>query len=552
MVKPNFYRDSLQLMKISDKLHRVSTGITQASVVMATETNKGILIRLGFSPSTIEQARESDMLIAVSALDQKDIDMAIAKLDSVFESQSASDSGEQGNISDLDSALRAIPAANLALISIPGEYVKDISHKLIESGVHQQIFSDHVPVEDELELKTAAAERGILIMGPGAGTSIINGKGIGFSNAISRGPVGIVAAAGTGLQEVTTLLDHCGIGVKHGFGVGGNDPKDKIGGIMMLECMKILENDHDIKVVAIVSKPPSPEVERKISNYVASNGSKKYILAFIGGIRGQLANSSTDDINDHNPKSASITKVNSLTSSVLAIAHALGNDKRDVTLSHIYIKPEALANMLEKEWTRLQAGQKYIRALYTGGTFTYEAQVILEEMLDQDTIYSNTPIGRIKELQDSFKSKMNSVVDLGEEEFTQGRPHPMIDPTIRKFRIIEEARDPEIAVILLDFVLGFGSNPDPVGTTLEEIKTAKAIAERDGRYLSIVAHVCATTKDIQGYEQSVSILRKEGCIVMPTNALSVIASAAISSRCQVDLAHIYSKYIELPQDWEEA
>jgi succinyl-CoA synthetase alpha subunit len=554
MIKPNFYRDSLQLMKISDKVRGTSGGISEASVVMATETNKGILIRLGFSPSVIEKANESDMLIAVRAKDQHSIDLAVAQVDKLLESPERVQAGtsDQEKISDIDAALNKMPGANLVLLSIPGEYVKDISHKLIERGIHQQIFSDHVPVEDELEIKTQAAVNGVLILGPGAGTSIINGKGIGFSNAISMGPVGIVAAAGTGLQEVISLLDHCNIGVKHGLGVGGNDPKDKIGGIMMLECMKILEEDDDIKVVAVVSKPPSPAVERKIIDYAVDNGTKKYVLAFIGGGTPddgkELAGSNLHASVDIN---RTIVKVNSLASSALAIAALLGEEQLRNALARVYFPPEELVTLLRKEWSRLQDTQRFIRALYTGGTFTYEAQVILSDIIDDGLIYSNAPIQRVRQLQDSFKSEKHSVIDLGEEEFTKGRPHPMIDPTIRKFRILEEAKDPEVGVILLDFVLGYGANPDPVGAVLAELRRAKETAQENGRHLSIVAHVCGTKNDIQGYDQSVSNLNNIGCIVMPTNALAAVASSAIVSRGQIDLARIYAKYFDVPHDWKE-
>src|SRR5215204_1377333 len=228
VIKPNFYRDSLQLMKISEKLHQSSV-VSEASIVMATETNKGLLIRLGFSPALIEQANESDMIIAVRAEDQQSIDLAAGQIGKLFESpeEGRLDSGDQEKTMDIDLALRKMPGTNLVLLSIPGEYVKDISYKLIEQGIHQQIFSDHVPVEDELKIKKQAVTKGVLILGPGAGTSIINGKGIGFSNAISSvGPVGIVAAAGTGLHEVACLLDQCGIGVKHGFVLRVNEPQN--------------------------------------------------------------------------------------------------------------------------------------------------------------------------------------------------------------------------------------------------------------------------------------------------------------------------------------
>ena len=576
MIRPNFYRDSLQLMKISDKL-RQSSGVSEASIVMATETNKSVLIRLGFSPSVIEQANESDMIIAVRARDQQSIDLAAEQIGKLFESpeEGRLDSKDQEKTTDIDLALRKMPGTNLVLLSIPGEYVKDISYKLIEQGIHQQIFSDHVPVEDELKIKKQALMKGVLILGPGAGTSIINGKGIGFSNAISVGPVGIVAAAGTGLQEVACLLDQCGIGVKHGLGVGGSDPKDKIGGIMMLECMKILEKDDDIKVIAIVSKPPSPSVEQKIMEYVIGGGTKKYVLAFIGGqlaaaaAGGKKQQRHTEDFLSQPSSSANmkssrnttataadehdtgIVKVNSLASSVLAIANALGNQQLEKAISQLYIPPEGLVNLLQREWSELQGNQKFIRALYTGGTFTYEAQVILRDIIDIGQIYSNTPTEQIKELQDSFKSEKHSIIDLGEEEFTKGRPHPMIDPTIRKFRILEEAKDPEVGVILLDFVLGYGSNPDPVGAVIDEVQLAKEIAHKQGHYLPVITHVCGTKNDIQGYERSISRLNSVGCIVMPTNALAVIASALIVQRGQIELGHIYSSYIELPRGRNE-
>ncbi len=574
VIKPNFYRDSLQLMKISEKL-RQSSGVSEASIVMATETNKGVLIRLGFSPSLIEQANESDMIIAVRAKDQQSIDLVSEHIGKLFESHEEEDrlysTTDHEKTTDIDLALRKMPGTNLVLLSIPGEYVKDISYKLIEQGIHQQIFSDHVPVEDELKIKKQAVTKGVLVLGPGAGTSIINGNGIGFSNTISVGPVGIVAAAGTGLQEVACLLDQCGIGVKHGLGVGGNDPKDKIGGIMMLECMKILEKDDDIKVIAIVSKPPSPSVEQKIVEYVIGNSTKKYVLAFIGGQladaagKKQQKQSHSENFHLETPSSVNtfssadttattadrhtgIVKVNSLASCVLAIANALGNQQLQKAISQLYIQPQGLVNLLQGEWSKLQSNQKYIRALYTGGTFTYEAQVILRDIIDIGQMHSNAPIEQIKKLQDSFKSEKHSIIDLGEEEFTKGRPHPMIDPTIRKLRILEEVKDPAVGVVLLDFVLGYGSNPDPVGAVIDELQLAKEIANKEGRYLPVITHVCGTKNDIQGYERSVSKLHSVGCIVMPTNALAVIASALIAQRGQIELEKIYSRYVELPHD----
>ncbi|MGI0012061.1 MAG: hypothetical protein ACREBU_01260 [Nitrososphaera sp.] len=527
-------------MKISDKVRHISSGITEASVVMATSTNKGVLIRLGFQPSIIEEAKESDILIAVRAQDKDSLDQAIQKANEMLESPEKITAGEEvtSKLKDLDSALIAMPDSNLVLLSIPGEYVKDISIKLIEHRIHQQIFSDHVPIEDELEIKEKAVKNNVLILGPGAGTSIINGKGIGFSNTVKQGPVGIVAAAGTGLQEVITLLDHCAIGVKHGLGVGGSDPKEKIGGLMMMECIKVLEEDPEIQVIGIISKPPSLSVQEKIINYISQRGKKKYVLAFIGG---QVQTDRTG---------GRIIQVGSLASAALAVAKHIGQQEFKTARFETRISPEDLSRGLEKEWARLQENQKYIRALYTGGTFTYEAQVILGGILP-GPIYSNAPILNIKEMPSSLTSEANSIVDLGEEEFTEGRAHPMIDPTIRKLRILEEAKDPEVGVLLMDFVLGFGSHPDPVGAVLREIKEAKEIAAKDGRYLSVISHVCGSMGDSQGYDGSVSKLRSAGSVVLPTNAIAAVAAALVALRGKVDLEKIYSQYLTIGGDLQD-
>jgi FdrA protein len=521
-------------MKISSNIKR-QPGIQEAAVIMGTRTNKQILVKLGFPEDKIKHAKESDSIIAIKAQDKRSLESVLTRLDNLLEvTDRISGRDQSGQILDLDSALTSMSDANLALISIPGELVKDLSLRLIDAGIHQQIFSDHVSISDEMAIKKYASNNGILILGPGSGTSIINGKGIGFSNIIRNGPVGIVAAAGTGLQEVSTLLDRCEIGVKHGLGVGGNDPKDEIGGIMMIESIKALEACEDIEIIDIVSKPPSSQVKEKITSYIVNKGKKNYVLTFIG----------TTEMTNYHVKTRKVMDVNTLTSSVLAVAKQLGENNFKKAIEEIYIPSMTLHKRLEKEWLKLHKNQKYIRALLTGGTFTYEAQMILNGIPLKD-IYSNVPIGGSQALLSTSKSQMNSVIDLGEEEFTEGRAHPMIDPTVRKLRLVDESIDSKLAVILLDFVLGYGSNSDPVGAIINEIKDAKNNAEREDRYLSIVAHVCGTKKDPQNYESSVQLLKKSDVIVMPTNALATIASATIASRGKIDLEQIYDKYIDL-------
>jgi FdrA protein len=539
LIKTNYYRDSLQLLKISDIVKHHS-GILEASVMMGTKTNKAVLVRLGFPATKVIRAKDSDVIIAIQAQDRKSLDSALTNLDDALGGQQeiVIDKNVKNRHGDLESALRVMPDANLALVSVPGEHVRDLAFELIDAGIHQHIFSDHVPLQDELAIKKHGIKKRLFVLGPEAGTSIVNGKGIGFSNSLQTGPVGIVAAAGTGLQEVSTLLDHCEIGVEHGLGVGANDPKETIGGIMMLYSLRVLETCSDIQVIDIVSKPPSPVVKEKVLDYIRKEGKKKYVVTFIGDSKSTRKKSRKDK------RGTKIIEARSLTSSVLAVAKQLGNRHFKDALDVIYVSPEVLLKTLKKEWEKLRKSQKYIRALYTGGTFTYETQVVLNQA-GLDEIYSNTPTRNSRGLPDPSKSLKNSIIDLGDGEFTKGRAHPMIDPTIRKLRLLNEASDDLVAVILLDFVLGYGSNQDPVGALINEIKDAKRIAQRNGRYLSIIAHVCGTRNDFQDFDGSVYRLKNSGCVVLPTNCLAAVASAIISSRNKVNLQDVYSRYLAI-------
>jgi FdrA protein len=553
LVKHNYYRDSLELLRLSDEIKRYP-GIMEASLVMGTKTNKDILIKLGFPINQIAKAESSDMIIALRAKDDGLLLATVPKIEAILRGTGGERTIELDHSSpneryDLESVLGSVKDINIALISVPGEYVKDLAFKLIDEGIHQQIFSDHVPMDDELQIKRYAVKNHVLILGPGAGTSIINGNGIGFSNAVTAGPVAIVAAAGTGLQEVSTLLDHCGIGVRHGLGVGGNDPKANIGGLMMSEALKLLDDCEGIDVINIVSKPPSASVQQKIIDHATKHGKKKYVMTFIGGsetsknIEGEKTRRAKRLTN----QSKKITISNTLTSSVLATAKHIANmNSSELSVDPIYVPIEDLKRLVMTERKKITNEQKYLRALYTGGTFAYETQVILNG-LAIGPLYSNAPLIKAQLLQDPMKSFKNSIIDLGEEEFTKGRAHPMIDPTIRKLRIVEEASYDDVAVIVLDFVLGYGSNSDPVGSVIDEIKKAKLMAAKAKRHLSVIAHVCGTRRDPQGYDRSFTRLKNAGVPVLPTNAFAAIAAAGIIAKGQIDFREAYSRFIgEIP------
>ncbi|MEM0046386.1 MAG: hypothetical protein QW039_02580 [Fervidicoccaceae archaeon] len=531
IVEKNLMRDSLQLMKISEELKKLS-GVLEAIVAMGTETNKEIAKQLGLLLPEVEKAGDSDLFIAIAAKDNASLDNALAKARELL---SAPVSGGEMEYLDLESAISALPDANLAIVSVPGEYARDVTMKLLERGIHVHLFSDHVPEEHEVELKKYAYERGLLVLGPGAGTSIINGKAIAFANAVRRGPIGIIAAAGTGLQEVSSLIHNMGLGISHGLGVGGGDVKNYVGGLMTKLSLLYLERDPSTKIITIVSKPPQQETLDSILNFAAENTKKPIVLGFMGKV----------DMRIPEGMGERVSVARTLHATALEAVRLVSQSTYEQIWEKYTIPFGKLRDSLKPHYEKLKSSQKYIRALYTGGTLTSEALMIFDLLGIE--IYSNAPLKGQRKLEDPFKSVGNTVVDLGEEEFTAGRAHPMIDPTIRRIRLIDEAKDPEVAVILMDFVLGYGSHPDPAGAHLDAIREAKRIAERDGRHLIIIGYVLGVKEDPQGFEEQVRKLESEGVLVYPTNAISALAAATAALRGNLDskkLDVLYEEYLK--------
>ncbi|MCE4613284.1 MAG: hypothetical protein F7C07_05575 [Desulfurococcales archaeon] len=528
LVKKNFYRDSVQLLHITDRLKELE-GVLNAAVLMGTELNKEILEKEGLLTEEGRKATDSDMIIAVAARDEKSLEKAITEAESLL-----SGAFEEAEYYSIDSAIEAMGGADLAVISVPGQYVRDLALSLLDRGVNLFIFSDHVPLAHEAEIKSKALEKGLLVMGPAAGTSIISGIAIGFANKVEEGPIGLVAAAGTGLQEVSSLLSNAGAGITHGIGVGGGDVKREVGGAMMLYSLELLGRDKETEIIGIVSKPPDPEVESKVLSKSVEIR-KPVVACFIGG--GKTRSSSLEKSNVYLAKT-----LHSATLKLLEIFEDMGFGK---TLKPL-MGHSSLSSLADKEISRLEPGQDKIRGLFTGGTLTFESLVMLEGKLGE--LYSNTPIGSVKQLEDPFRSTGNSIVDMGEEEFTKGRPHPIIDPTLRNKRIVEEARDPSVAVIMMDFVLGYGAHPDPVGSHIGAIREAKRVAEENGRHISFLAHIIGTPRDPQDIESQKEKLLSEGVILLPTNALMTLLSYMIASR-ETDEKKLWALFGEYLGEW---
>lgn len=510
IVKKDTYYDSVTLMIVSSKVTSLD-GVEEAVVAMATPLNKELLEHVGMLTNQVEEAKADDLIIAIKAIDESVCDEAIKVAEEAMRAKAA-DRNKEGQIapSSIGSAVTMMPEANLAIISVPGAYAAREAMQALKKGLHVMMFSDNVSLADELALKQYAHENGLLMMGPDCGTAIINNSGLCFANAVNSGNIGIVGASGTGTQEVSVLIDRFGGGVTQVLGTGGRDLYEEIGGIMMLDCLAALNYDEETKVIVLVSKPPAKSVAEKILAEV-QKVDKPVVVCFING------------------DSAEVEKAGAYFAKTLeeAAYKAVGlfKGEDEITLPG---EEEVSLAQIAPGVVKLESGQKYVRGLFCGGTLCDEALHIVQAKVGK--VYSNISKSSDTKLQDPHVSKENSFIDLGDDVFTVGKPHPMIDPSLRLPRIIEEAKDPEVAVILLDIVIGFGSHPDPAGITLSAIEKAKQIAEKEGRHLEFIAYVCGTDKDPQNRSDQMEKLASAGVILAESNAKAAHTAAAILSR----------------------
>jgi len=524
-IRKNFYQDSLKLMQISRELIGLP-GVKNASAIMATEANLKMLRDAGLIGKLPEVLNANDMVVAIDADSEQLANEAITKLDSFLLQKKVGVVGEV-EYRNLQTAFGASPQTNFVLISVPGQYAKLEVAKAIEYGLHTFLFSDNMPIEEEIQLKIRARERRLLMMGPGCGTAIINGVGFGFSNVINKGPIGVISAAGTGMQEVTSLINNWGSGISQAIGLGGRDLSEKVGGIMAIEAIKMLQNDEGTEVLLLVSKPPSDKVAKKVIKVVLE-GEKPAVICFLGMKLGYKAVNTGDSV--LRPSSQVRTGQSSVRfSSTLeeAATEALSFVKGSNNWTSI-ISDKGWKKQAERLIKSINANQRYLRGLFSGGTLCYEAQQVLTPILGK--VYSNAPLVKDLKLEDSNESKRHTCVDMGEEEFTIGRPHPMIDSTIRSERLIQEALVKDVSVILFDVVLGYAASPDPAGDLLPAIIEAKKVARKKGRSIAFVAHVCGTERDPQVLGTQEEKLKRLGVLVLPTNASASRVAGWITTR----------------------
>lgn len=476
-IRSRFYLDSVALMQMSREIASMD-GVEEAAMMMGTPSNQQIMFDAGLLPSPESEAGGGDLIIAVRA-EAKAGAAALAHAKQLLEAPAVqkNDDGAQWRPRSLRSAVKQAPGANLALISVSGDFAVAEARKAIRRGLHAMIFSDNVPIEDEVALKLEAVELGRLVMGPDCGTAIINGAALAFANKVPRGDIGIVGASGTGIQEVSCLIAKGGKGISHAIGVGGRDLKQEVGGLSTLMAIDALEDDPGTRHIVLISKPPARAVAEKIVDHVGA-GKKNYTLCFVGADEMAL------------PENAVFT------STLKAAAQsALGQD---------VARPKHAAGV--PAGTKLRGKQAI--GLFSGGTLCAEAQVIFRN--SQQAVSSNVPIPGVLSLgQDKDAHPM---IDLGDDDYTRGKPHPMIDPSVRDDALKEALENPRIGVILMDLVLGYGAHSDPAG-----ILTA-VLAEGPADRPVLIASVTGTDQDYQGLAAQSAKLEAAGVLVAPSNA----------------------------------
>lgn len=508
----NFYRDSVTLMQLSARITALD-GIHLASALMGTPANIQMMMDAGLLDSPPSEAAPNDLVFVVKG-DDSLLDEAIAQFDKIINEAADTKKGSQEEkpAKSIAEALMNSPDATLALISVPGEYAGAEAMKALRRGLNVMIFSDNVSEEQEIELKQYATEHGLIVMGPDCGTAIIDGAPLAFANVVAKGKIGVVGASGTGTQEVTSIIDQCGEGITHAIGTGGHDLSANVGGLTMIAGLNMLISDSNTDVIVLVSKPPAKEVSDKILS-IASSTKKPVVICFLGAPEESI-------------KGANLTVAGTLEAAAEKAVQLMRKQSPDfvsdtINSASVQSKANSLKNTLKAE-------QKYIRGLYSGGTFCYEALLNLQNVLPE--ISSNIPTGKVKKLANPYQSLGNTIIDLGDDIFTRGKPHPMIDPSQRNERLLQEAADPETAVILLDVVIGYGANPDPAGELVTAVNKAKEIAAQNGREIVFVSFVCGTDNDPQGLNSQRKKLEDAGIYVCRSNAQAIAVAGAVMAK----------------------
>ncbi len=478
-VRARTYLDSVALMRLSRGIADMAD-VVEAAVMMGTPSNKQIMDDAGLLAGDGRAAEAADLILGVRATTVTAAESALAEANRLLDQPTGSrGDGETWRPKTIRAAVAAAPDANLALISVPGEFAAAEARDALRRGLHVMIFSDNVGLEDELALKREAREAGLLVMGPDCGTAIINGVPLAFANKVPLGDIGIIGASGTGTQEISSLIGETGRGISQAIGVGGRDLKEEIGGITTFMALDALESDPETKHIVLISKPPSASVVERIVERIGAS-TKTFTVCLIGLDELDLPSNAT-----FAPTLKSAAEA--------ALGRAIG-EGYDV-----------------EHHARSVGDGLRVRGLYSGGTLCAEAQIILRAAGEK--VASNAPVPGVPGLDDG--NEHHIVIDLGADEYTRGKPHPMIDPTVRDEAISRAMSDPTVGIVLVDIVIGHGAHDDPAGHLVSSLP-----ADRGNAPL-VIASVTGTEDDPQRRSAQIETLERAGVMVAPSNADAV-------------------------------
>lgn len=499
-VRKGFYLDSVALMRLSREI-TAARGVIEAALMMGTPSNQAIMKNAGLLDGNVA-AQGNDLILAIRAENELAARTALGDALKALDKPKKQGAGAAAwQPRSIAAAVKAEPDSNLALISVPGEFAAAEARKALNRGLHVLMFSDNVSIADELSLKQHARELGLLMMGPDCGTAVIGGAPLAFANKLNRGKIGIIGASGTGTQEVSCLISEAGEGISHAIGVGGRDLKKDIGGITTLMAMDALDADPGTSHVVLISKPPHPDVAKAVIARIAKSP-KSYTVCFIGAASADLPS---------NARFAPTLKE----AAEKALGKSIGGS----------FNAAAAASRLSR-----RKGASRIEGLFAGGTLCAEAQVILGA--GGRKVVSNAAIPGVPALDDKASAGCDRIIDLGADEYTQGRPHPMIDPSVRDDALRAALVDPEIAAVLLDLVIGYGAHADPAGYL------AQIVAGRSDNGPLLIASVTGTELDRQVRSAQIRKLEAAGIVVAPSNAQACeLALAAVIPDSKVRYAN---------------
>jgi FdrA protein len=516
-VRRGAYYDSVVLMQLQRALAALP-GVAEAGVVMGTPANKELLAASNLLTSEADSAAADDLVIVVEAESAEKAEVALAQVEPLLARRQSEGATGEYRPKTLAGATRLLPSVRWVLISTPGRYAANIAREALQLGKNVFLYSDNVSLEDEVKLKQTAAAQGLLIMGPDCGTAIVNGVGLGFANQVRRGGIGLVGASGTGLQLVTARIHQLGGGVSHALGTGGRDLSEAVGAITARQTLDLLRRDPETKVIVLLSKPPAPQVAEELLRLARAAG-KPVVVDFIGY---RAPESQQENV-------YFVRTLDAAAELAVELAHFDDEDGK---------------SKIQNPKSKIQRPGRFLRGLFSGGTLAYEAQLLLQEYLPG--VYSNAPLDKRFKLEAATSSKEHTILDLGEDEFTVGRLHPMIDNELRIRRLQQEAADPETAILLLDVVLGHGAHPDPASELAPAIAGAIQNAGGAGRHLEVVAVVVGTEEDPQELHRQVAQLEAAGAQVCLSNEEAIrqvgrrlLALNSLTNLPPVDLALLH-------------